>query len=103
MAGSTIYICCIVTLNKQINEYSRTHSCGRRKIAEPRKYYVFLSLLSIFLLILFIIGVCTITTDHNNWYQSQVLEASSSMAGVGTSSAKFDVMKFDGTGNFGLC
>jgi hypothetical protein len=24
------------------------------------------------------------------------------MAGIGTSSAKFDVMKFDGSGNFGL-
>jgi hypothetical protein len=40
--------------------------------------------------------------NHNNWYQSQVLEASSSMARVGTSSAKFDVMKFNGTFNFGL-
>jgi hypothetical protein len=55
-----------------------------------------------FLLILFIIGVCTVITNHNNWYQSQVLEASSSMTRVGTSSAKFDVMKFDGTCNFRL-
>jgi hypothetical protein len=31
-----------------------------------------------------------------------VSEPSSAMAGVGTSSEKFDVMKFDGTGNFGL-
>jgi hypothetical protein len=56
----------------------------------------------LFLLILFIIGVCTVTTDHNNWNQSQVLEASSLMSRVGTSSVKFDVMKFDGTCNFGL-
>jgi hypothetical protein len=40
---------------------------------------------------------------NNNWYQSQVLEASSSMmARVGTSSVKFDVMKFDETCNFRL-
>jgi hypothetical protein len=31
-----------------------------------------------------------------------VLEPDHTMAGIGTSSAKFDVMKFDGSGNFGL-
>jgi hypothetical protein len=30
------------------------------------------------------------------------IRAKSTMAEVGTSSAKFNVMKFDGTGNFGL-
>jgi hypothetical protein len=34
--------------------------------------------------------------------QQLVLELNHMMAGIGTSSAKFDLMKFDGSGNFGL-
>jgi hypothetical protein len=34
----SLYICCIVTQTDWKNEYSRTHSCGRMKIVEPRKF-----------------------------------------------------------------
>jgi hypothetical protein len=85
--------CCVGVVNLTFSiKYSRIHSCGRRQIVEPRKYCVFLSLLSLLYSHLIIIGVCTVTTNHNNWYQNQVLEASSSMTGVDTSPTKFDFL-----------
>ena len=51
------------------------------------------SQLSLFDFILFIIVV----HGNNNWYKSLI-----TMAGTGTSSAKFDVMKFNGSSNFRL-
>jgi hypothetical protein len=52
-------------------------------------------LISLFLILYTVHHYCV-------WLQQLVSEPNHTMAGIGTSFAKFDVMKFDGSGNFGL-